>query len=317
MRLRLPADLLDFSLYVGRRKVEGSRNARIKLDQQPNNFEKSVKGLKHLLWILLGLWTSFTFVGYFMPIRDILPQILNFSLNGWSQLWILFMGGMTYMNAGWLREQVCIYIAPTRAFQSVMYDKDTYAVATTLTVASRVPRATKNKAEESKALGDCVDCSFIVQVCPVGIDIRDGLQYHCIGCALCIDACDSVMEKSIPKGLIRYATEETGRRQNAPNGAPTLDWLSHGDADYGIGLQLCVAVTHPFKLEVERGRGALYQLTVNDTITNGYTQSWINGVASPQSLYPECESVDGSLSQLKMDAPRPTSSMSMSCAKCL
>ncbi|MEN9464800.1 MAG: hypothetical protein RL217_981 [Pseudomonadota bacterium] len=287
-------------------KVEGSRNARIKLDQQPNSLEKiRKKGLKHLLWILLGLWTSFTFVGYFMPIRDLLPQILDFSLNGWASFWILFMGGMTYMNAGWLREQVCIYMCPYARFQSVMYDKDTYAVAYDFNRGEpRGVRSKKQTEEESQALGDCVDCSLCVQVCPVGIDIRDGLQYQCIGCALCIDACDSVMEKiDLPKGLIRYATEEELEGGKTHLVRPRLIGYLTVMLIMVLAFSYVLLSRMPFKLEVERGRGALYQLTVNDTVTNGYTLKLINMSQAPHAYTLSVESVDGSLSQLKMDAP--------------
>lgn len=287
-------------------KIEGTRNARIKLDQQPLNLEKiRKKGLKHLLWILLGLWTAFTFVGYFMPIRDIIPQIFDLSLNGWASFWIVFMGGMTYMNAGWLREQVCIYMCPYARFQSVMYDKDTYAVAYDFNRGEpRGPRSKKQSEEELKAQGDCVDCSLCVQVCPVGIDIRDGLQYQCIGCALCIDACDSVMEKiDLPKGLIRYATEEELEGGKTHLIRPRLIGYLTVMLIMVLAFSYVLLSRTPFKLEVERGRGALYQLTVNDTVTNGYTLKLINMSQAPKAYTLSVESADGSLSQLKMDAP--------------
>ena len=191
------------------KKIEGDRAQRIKLDAQPLHARKlAIKGAKHLAWSLFALWTGITFVGYFVPIRELLGELLAFSAGAWSVFWVLFYGGMTYGNAGFLREQMCRQICPYARFQFVMLDPDTLIIA--YDTQRGDPRGARPKGTDPKAagLGDCVDCGICVQVCPTGIDIREGLQNECIGCAACIDACDQVMDKlNYPRGLIRYSTE--------------------------------------------------------------------------------------------------------------
>lgn len=196
-------------------KVEGDRNARMKLDASPLTTRKfSLKFLKHFIWLALSLWTGFTFVGYFTPIRDLSVEILNFTLGPWEIFWLLFYGFATYGNAGWMREQVCKYMCPYARFQSAMFDKDTLIV--TYDKDRGDPRGSRNKKVDYKAqgLGSCVDCGICVQVCPMGIDIRNGLQYECIACGLCADSCNQVMDKmGYERGLIRYTTEHALARK--------------------------------------------------------------------------------------------------------
>jgi cytochrome c oxidase accessory protein FixG len=191
------------------RKVEGERLARMKLDQGGFSARNlRLKAVKHGLWIALALWTGFTFVGYFTPITVLWDKVWNAGLGGWETFWILFYGFATYGNAGWMREQVCKYMCPYARFQGVMFDPDTLII--TYDRNRGEPRGARNKSVDYKArgLGDCVDCGICVQVCPTGIDIRNGLQYECIGCGACVDGCNQVMAKlDYPKGLIRYSTE--------------------------------------------------------------------------------------------------------------
>ncbi len=190
-------------------KFEGDRNARMKLDAAPMGAEKLArKFAKYSCWVLLSLWTGFTFVGYFTPIKTLWAEIWSFSFGPWEAFWTLFYGGFTYLMAGHLREQVCKYMCPYARFQGVMFDPDTLVI--TYDGERGEPRGPRAKKLNYKAagLGDCVDCNLCVNVCPTGIDIRNGLQYECIGCAACIDACDQVMDKmGYPRGLIRYSTE--------------------------------------------------------------------------------------------------------------
>ena len=190
-------------------KVEGERNARIKLDKAPLDTRKlRLKGTKHLLWLILSLWTGFTLVGYFTPVSELINNVLTWNLGPWEAFWIFFYGGFTYLFAGFMREQVCKYMCPYARFQSVMFDPDTLIVS--YDPARGENRGARRKGVDAKAagLGDCIDCNLCVQVCPTGIDIRNGLQYECIGCAACIDVCDQVMDKiGSPRGLIRYSTE--------------------------------------------------------------------------------------------------------------
>jgi cytochrome c oxidase accessory protein FixG len=190
-------------------KFEGERSARMKLAAAPMSLEKFArKGGKYLAYTAVALWTGFTFVGYFTPIRELRLEVFAFTLGPWETFWIFFYGGMTYLFAGVMREQVCKYMCPYARFQGVMFDPDTLVI--TYDSERGDPRGARKKGSDYKAQGkgDCVDCGICVQVCPTGIDIRKGLQYECIGCAACIDACDQVMDKvGYPKGLIRYSTE--------------------------------------------------------------------------------------------------------------
>lgn len=189
------------------RKIEGSRSARMRLDKQPWSAEKVArKTAKHLAWGLVALWTGFTFVSYFTPAQILGGEVLTMTLGPWESFWILFYGFATYGNAGWMREQVCKYMCPYARFQSSMFDRDTLIV--TYDQKRGEPRGARGRHANKAALGDCIDCSMCVQVCPTGIDIRNGLQSDCIGCAACVDACNMVMDKTgAPRGLIRYATE--------------------------------------------------------------------------------------------------------------
>ena len=192
-------------------KIEGDRNARIKLDQAPMSGAKfRIKATKFFLWGIVSFWTGVTFVGYFMPMHELIGDLVNLTISGWSAFWVFFYGAFCFLQAGFMREQVCKYMCPYARFQSVMFDPDTLIV--TYEEARGEPRGPRRKSDDLKAkgLGDCVDCKVCVQVCPTGIDIRNGLQYECIGCGLCIDACNDIMAKmDYQPGLIRYDTENS------------------------------------------------------------------------------------------------------------
>ncbi len=195
-------------------KIEGDRNARLRLDAAPISGAKVLrKGTKVLLWTVLALWTGITFVGYFTPIQMLTSEIAKFSLGPWEAFWICFYSGFTYLMAGHMREQVCKFMCPYARFQGVMFDPDTLII--TYDAERGEPRGARSRKVDRKAegRGDCVACGLCVAVCPTGIDIRDGLQYECIGCAACIDACDQVMDKmGYPRGLVRYSTERAIER---------------------------------------------------------------------------------------------------------
>ena len=189
--------------------TEGDRNQRIKLQAAPWRLNKILRRTaKHSLWLAISVMTALTFVGYFTPVRPLATELLTLEIAGISLFWMLFFTGATYISAGWLREAVCMHMCPYARFQSVMFDKDTLAIS--YDVARGENRGPRKRGVEPKqaGLGDCIDCTLCVQVCPTGIDIRDGLQMECIGCAACIDACDSIMDKmNYPRGLIRYSSE--------------------------------------------------------------------------------------------------------------
>ncbi|WNC71360.1 cytochrome c oxidase accessory protein CcoG [Thalassotalea psychrophila] len=187
-------------------RVEGNRQQRIKLDKMPATLRKvAIKLLKHSIWFLIAVITATVFMSYFVPARDIYFDLVTFNISNLVFLWIVFFTLCTYINAGWIREKMCEHMCPYSRFQSVMFSSSTKVVEYDTTRGERRgPRKITSKKPNN--LGDCVDCNLCVQVCPVGIDIREGLQYECISCGLCIDACDQTMDKfSYPRGLIKYS----------------------------------------------------------------------------------------------------------------
>lgn len=254
------------------RLVEGDRPKQMKRDQAPMSIHKfAIKTTKHILWISFALWTGFTFVGYFTPIRELAEGVIALKLGGWETFWLLFYSLATYGNAGWLREQVCIYMCPYARFQSAMFDKDTMIIA--YDKARGEPRGSRKKNSDHKAqgLGDCINCTLCVQVCPTGIDIRNGLQYQCISCSACIDVCDDIMDKmNYPKGLIRYTTE------NSLIGKSTHILRPRVFVYGGILLALLLSVVYAIgtrtlvQLDVIRDRNTLYRSTADGLIENVY-----------------------------------------------
>ncbi len=281
---------------------EGDRNKRIKLDRQPWNLEKWVrKGSKHTLWVVIAFITGVTFIGYFTPIRELLlglfvphrdPEtgFVTFNVHYAAAFWTFFFTGMTYLNAGWMREQVCKYMCPYARFQSVMYDQDTLAVHYDAQRGEkRGPRKPKDD-YKAKGLGDCIDCSWCVQVCPVDIDIRDGLQYECINCGLCVDACNAVMDKMhYPRGLIRFTSEHSLDSGKNHFVRPRL---------FGYSLLLLAMVSvfvytvstrTPISVDVIRDRGArLYRVTGGE-VQNVYTVKINNMDRNPHRYHIEVE----------------------------
>lgn len=260
------------------RKIEGDRAQQMKLAKQPWNREKILKvGTKQLVWILYALWTGFTFVGYFTPIRELGPKLLTFSAGYWEYFWVFFYGFATYGNAGWMREQVCLYMCPYARFQSAMFDKNTLIIS--YDEARGEPRGGRKRGVDPKesGLGDCIGCTLCVQVCPTGIDIRDGLQYECISCAACIDACNDVMDKmEYPRGLIRYTTE------NALEGNPTKI-IRPRTIMYTlilIGLVLALAYSIwariPLRVDIDRDRNVLFRQAERGLISNSYNMKILN-----------------------------------------
>ena len=257
---------------------EGDRNPRMRLDRELMSARKFArKAGKHVAWISLALWTGYTFVGYFTPIRELGAELLALHIGGWSAFWVLFYGFATYGNAGWMREQVCKYMCPYARFQSAMFDQDTLIV--TYDERRGEPRGagSRKKSRGELGLGDCVDCGLCVQVCPTGIDIRMGLQYECIGCAACIDACDHTMAKvGLPKGLVRYSTTNAvrseldsramWRRVFRPRVLVYSGFLLAVTAALFVALSLRV----PLKVDLIRDRGALAREADGGRVENVY-----------------------------------------------
>ncbi|WP_455917799.1 cytochrome c oxidase accessory protein CcoG [Pseudomonas cerasi] len=197
-------------LFMWCEKVtEGERNQRIKLHAAPWSLNKLARrSAKHTLWLGISVLTGLTFVGYFTPIRPLALELLTWQMGGVSLFWVLFFTAATYINAGWLREAVCMHMCPYARFQSVMFDKDTLTISYDAARGEHRGPRKRDVTPADVGLGDCIDCQLCVQVCPTGIDIRDGLQMECIGCAACIDACDSIMDKmGYARGLVSYTSE--------------------------------------------------------------------------------------------------------------
>ena len=260
------------------RVSEGDRPRRMKLDAGPWTREKLLrKSAKQALWIAFALWTGFTFVGFFTPITDLAARTLSLTLGPWETFWLLFYGFATYGNAGFLREQVCKYMCPYARFQSAMFDRDTLVIS--YDAQRGDPRGGRRRGIEprSAGLGDCTDCTLCVQVCPTGIDIREGLQYECIACAACIDACDSVMDRmGYARGLVRYDTQNALQHRGKRVLRPRV-------VVYGVLLALLCAgfvaaltMRKPVGLDVLHDRNTLYRRLDSGGIENVYLLKIMN-----------------------------------------
>jgi len=269
------------------RACEGRRNQRIKLDSSAWTRDKILrKTSKQFLWITLSLWTGFTFVGFFTPIINLGREVASASLGGWESFWIVFYAFATYGNAGFLREQVCKYMCPYARFQSAMFDHDTLIVSYDVARGETRGARSKSAVPAALGLGDCVDCDACVQVCPTGIDIREGLQIECIACASCIDACDAVMDKMrYPRGLIRYATENmiAGRKRRILR--PRI--LVYGGLLTLLLVTFAWGITHRSSLIIEilRDRNALYREASDGGIENSYTLKIVNKSQAAQHFH--------------------------------
>jgi cytochrome c oxidase accessory protein FixG len=265
-------------------KVEGDRSARMRLDDADFSIEKLVKKwYKHLLWIFFSIWTGFTFVGYFTPIRELAMAFFLTHMSSWELFWVFFYAFATYGNAGFMREQVCKYMCPYARFQSAMFDNDTLIV--TYDAERGEPRGARSRKENETAsnLGACVDCTLCVQVCPTGIDIRDGLQYECIGCGACADVCDSVMDKmGYPRGLVRYTTQNamdnqwTSKQMVKRLLRPRVQIYTLVLGAIVLGLLVSLSLRNPFKVDVDRDRSTLSRITENGTLENVYRLQIMN-----------------------------------------
>ena len=277
------------------RKIDGDRMQQMKLANMPWNPEKLVKrGGKYGAWILFSLWTGFTFVGFFTPIRELAVSAFSFTLGPWESFWVFFYGLATFGNAGFLREQVCLHMCPYGRFQGAMFDSNTLIIS--YDKRRGEPRGARSRSVDPKAqnLGHCIDCTLCVQVCPTGIDIRNGLQYQCIACAACVDVCDTVMDKmNYPRGLIRYTTE------NALAGKPSRILrprvLIYGGVLAAISAALVISVLLriPLDVDVTRDRNTLYRETNEGLVENVYTLHILNMDNSAHTYQLTADGIEG------------------------
>jgi cytochrome c oxidase accessory protein FixG len=288
------------------RWVEGDRPQQLKLEKMSMNaYKLRIKLTKHLLWIAFSLWTGYTFVGYFTPIHVLTQEIFILKTSGWETFWVLFYSFATYGNAGWLREQICIYMCPYARFQGAMFDRDTFLVA--YDEKRGEPRGAR-KRNEIKKLGDCVDCGLCVQVCPTGIDIRNGQQYQCITCTACIDACDEVMVKlNRPKGLVGYTTENTLEGKTTHVLRPRILIYSALLLFFMVAMGYLLSQRIPLSLEIVRDRNMLFRETNEGWIENVYTVKILNMDQKDHTYKIEVEGIEGLKLELnKQDLKVPT-----------
>lgn len=279
----------EIFLWVEQR-IEGDRLARMRLDAQPWTLRKlGRKGAKQTAWVLIALYTGFSFVGYFTPIQTLAAEVITLSFSPWEWFWVLFYGLATYGNAGYMREQICKYMCPYARFQSALIDMDSMVIA--YDAARGDPRGSRSRAADpkSKGLGDCIDCTLCVQVCPTGIDIRNGLQNECIACAACIDVCNDVMGKmGYAPGLIRYSSGN-----GIAKGWPARQMLRRAGRPrvliYGAVLLVTSAVfvgslsqRKGFAVDVIKDRGTLARVVAGGAVENVYRLHISNGSEQPQ-----------------------------------
>ena len=285
------------------RHIEGSRQQRLKLDQAPWSVRKlRIKATKQLVWIVFSLLTGFTFVAFFTPATTLLAKTLAFELGPWETFWMLFYAFATYGNAGFLREQVCKYMCPYARFQSAMFDNDTLIVS--YDKARGEPRGSRRSgvAPQTIGLGDCINCTMCVQVCPTGIDIRDGLQYECISCSACIDVCDDVMDKmNYPPGLIRYTTQHALEGKPSRIVRPRIVIYSVLLAAVAALFLYLLFARSPLALDIIRDRNQLYRER-DGLIENVYTLKVLNLSEQPRRFVITAAGIPG-LSLLGAEAP--------------
>jgi cytochrome c oxidase accessory protein FixG len=281
-------------------KIEGDRAARMKLDDAPLSAKKLLKkGGKHFVWIAFALWTGFTFVGYFSPIRELGSAIVNLGLGPWETFWIGFYGFATYGNAGFMREQVCKYMCPYARFQSAMFDDDTLIV--TYDEKRGEPRgkaSLKSDMDKSKQ-GACIDCSLCVQVCPTGIDIRKGLQYECIGCGACADVCDTVMDKiGYARGLVKYSTQHAinlgwNRAQMLRHVLrPRVLIYTAVLVSIVVALFTSLLLRDSFRVDVVRDRGVMARIAEGGMLENVYRLQIMNATETSQRYELSASGID-------------------------
>ena len=283
------------------RRIEGDRIARMRLDQAPWSANKLLrKGAKQTAWLAIGLVTGFSFVGYFTPVRELAQALAAGSVSPWNSFWIAFYGLATYANAGYLREQICKYMCPYARFQSALIDKDSLVI--TYDQGRGEPRGSRSRKQSAAAqgLGDCIACTLCVQVCPTGIDIRDGLQNECIGCAACIDVCNGVMDKmGYAQGLIRYSTEngvaggwsraQMFRRALRPRVLIYAALLTVA----GAAFTTSVVLRAPFQFDVIKDRGTLGRIVDEGTVENIYRLQVMNRSERPHAYRVNVAGVPG------------------------
>jgi cytochrome c oxidase accessory protein FixG len=289
----------DLFMWVERR-IEGDRNARIKLDKQPFSGSKAArKTVKHGIWLGIAFLTGGAWILYFGDAPTVLADFFSGEASTTTYFFVGLFTATTYLLAGWAREQVCTYMCPWPRFQSAMFDEDTLIV--TYEKWRGEPRGKHKTGDTWEGRGDCVDCNQCVAVCPTGIDIRDGVQLECIGCALCVDACNTVMAKvGRPANLITYDTER--RQQAKAAGKSVLPYrlirprtILYAMLLTGVGLLMLgsLLTRGTQSINVLHDRAPLYVLLSNGDIRNGYTIRVLNKARTERRFRLTAEGIPG------------------------
>ena len=282
-----PQTLWTLAFVWVENKIEGSAAKRAKAERagQLTQKQRLQRVAKHIVWVVMAMATGATIVSYFVPASVLYAGILQVDLSATVWFWLIVFSYLTYLNAGLLREKVCLHMCPYSRFQSVMYDADTISVAYDPRVGEprgslkNTPQNAKNTVDQVKvitpaqapAAGGCIDCSMCVQVCPTGIDIREGSQIDCINCGLCIDACDSVMA-SIGRepDLIKF----TSQNQLAGGKSHLLRPRSIGYLVAVLAsvmmLSLHFLMSSSYDASIVRERGRILPHTAQGHVTNAY-----------------------------------------------
>ncbi len=287
----------DLFVWV-ERIVQGDRNARKKLHESPWTFDKIKKlTLTHFIWLIIAWWTAGSFVLYF---NDAPTLVMSFLEGHVSPVVLTFIGGLTfstYLMAGFAREQVCTFMCPYARFQSAMFDRDTLIIGYDEKRGEK--RGKHKKGDSWEGRGHCIDCTACVQVCPMGIDIRKGLQMECIACGLCVDACNDIMDKvDLPRGLIRY---DTTNHMNAEikGGKEKFKFIRPRTIYYicVIGIVGCTMLyalinRAPLQLNVLHDRNPVFVQLSNGGIRNGYILKILNKTHDHHTYHISVEGVD-------------------------
>ena len=267
-------------------RLEGPPAQRRKLDQAPFSGAKlRVKSTKHLLWILIGFMTGFSFISWFTPATALWADFFTGRANEVAYITVALFTAGSYLLAGFLREQVCFWLCPYARIQGVMLDRTT--VLPTYDEHRGEPRGRLQKGGDAaqRTSGDCVDCKQCVAVCPTGIDIRNGQQEGCITCALCIDACDEVMDKvGRPRGLIRYASlDEMEGKSTRPLLKRPRVWVYTTILALALsGIFYGMSSLDAIDLKVLHERAPLFVTLSDGSVQNKYTLKVLNKM--PESL---------------------------------
>ena len=307
--------------------IEGDRNARMKLDAAPWTPAKIGKRVaKHAIWLLIGVATGGAWIFYFADAPNLLVNVATLQAPPVAYITIALLTATTYTFGGLMREQVCTYMCPWPRIQGAMLDEHSLTVTYNDWRGEPRSRHAKKALAENKPVGDCVDCNACVVVCPMGIDIRDGQQLECITCALCIDACDDVMDKlGKERGLISYATlndhahnmalatgagkvvqparirdKATGRLIDA---IKLTDWRSIIRprtiiytlllAIVGLGMLTALALRSPLSVNVLHDRNPLYVQMRDGSVSNGYDIKILNMTPEPRTVMVSIHGLDG------------------------